>query len=273
MIPARRRLASLALVAAGMTLLHAVEPDPARREVALGLVALPLGYGHLLGAWWSGRGRRPRRDGIERALAAVSVATALCAYTWALQVEGLQLAVLLPMLGVSGWHIAENDLALARTRDARLPALPRRAPPHAAALGATLLLGLAALATPEGAAWLALRGLAAPPFQPLALPDLLTTVLMYHAVVFVLLGLERARRLPPATARGLRRRLLAAHALPLGTSAALFLALPALHAVLAAPALYLFFSVLHALHTAHWRGVDPEKTGGPLSPRRRAAPA
>ncbi len=222
------------------------------------LVAVPLGYGHLFGAWLFAR-RRARLIGLDTAFAAVSLLTLLCAYTWALQVEALRFFVLVPMLLLSGWHIAENDLALGRAdrEQMRLGPIPRDARRHTSALGVTALLGLGALATPDGAFYLQLYFGVAPPFVLTTLPELATAVLMYHAASFVLFSLERARRMPPTAARRLRWRLFQVHALPLAANAFLYCALPSLHSYLAAPTLYLFFSVLHALHTAALRGVEP----------------
>jgi hypothetical protein len=227
-------------------------------EPWLTLVALPIGYGHLLGGWLSARKRMPL-GGLEAAFAFVSVLTLLCAYTWALHVEELRFSVLVPMLLISGWHIVENDLALRRaSRDeTRLQPISRSGRQHAGALAVTGLLGLLALATPDGAFYLDLSFGVAPPFQLTTLPILVTAVLMYHAISFVLFSLDRAKGMEPVDARRVRRRLFWIHALPLAGNACLYLALPRVHFTVAAPTLYLFFSVLHAFQTAAVRGLAP----------------
>ncbi len=252
-----RRIRSLCIVGAGMALLHALAPDAATREAWLYLIALPIGYGHLLGGWLFARSRM-RMTGLGAAFVLVSVLTLLCAYTWVLHLEALRFFVLVPMLLISGWHIVENDLALGRAygEGMRLPPIPRGGMPHALALGVTALLGLVALATPDGAFYLTLYLGAPLPFQLTTVPDLVTAVLMYHAVSFVLFSLDRAKGMLRADARRLRRRLFWVHALPLAANAGLYFALPRVHFYLAAPTLYLFFSVLHAFQTAAVRGVE-----------------
>jgi hypothetical protein len=242
------------ILAAGSGLLCALLlPEPH----GLALVALPVGYGHLLGGWLFARGR-VQPTGLGAAFALVSVLTLLCAYAWALHVEALRPFVLVPMLVISGWHIVENDLALAARREgARLPPVSRGGMPHSLALGVTLLLGLLALATPDGAFHLTLYLGAALPFQLATVSDLATAVLMYHAVSFVLFSLDRARTRPPREAARLRRGLLWVHALPLAGNGILYCALPQVHFYVAAPTLYLFFSVLHAVQTAALRGLAP----------------
>ncbi len=264
MAPTRNRVASLAIVGLGVGALGVVAPSAAQREAWLYLLALPIGYGHLLGGWLSAR-ERMRLGSLEAALVLVSVLALLCAYGWALHVEALRFFVLVPMLLLSGWHIVENDLALGRAyhEGIRLRPISRDAGDHVRALGVTGLLALVAVATPDGAFYLQRYFGAAPPFVLTTLPELVTAVLMYHAVSFVLFFLERARRMPPAYARRLRRRLFWVHALPLVLNAFLYTALPAVHFYLAAPTLYLFFSVLHAVQTAALRGVEPGRRARP----------
>jgi hypothetical protein len=78
-------------------------------------------------------------------------------------------------------------------------------------------------------------------------------VLLYHAASWVLFFLDRARglaRRAPREARLLRWRLWLVHAVPLALNALLFFLAPALYVWVASPALYLFWSVLHAVQTA-----------------------
>jgi hypothetical protein len=252
------RIRSLVIIGAGLALLHALVPDAGARETSLYLVALPIGYGHLLGSCLFARARM-RPTGLEAAFASSSALTLLCGYTWALHVEALQLVVLAPMLLVSAWHVVENDLALARAyrSELRLDPIPRDAAHHAIALVATAVLGLLALATPTGAYYLTRQWGAALPFQLTTVPDLATAVLMYHAVSWILFFVDRAKALPEPEASRLRWRLLWLHAVPLALNAGLYLWVPAVHVYAAAPTLYLFGSVLHVVQTACVRGLEP----------------
>ena len=63
---------SLTIVVAGLTLLHALVPEAAARETWLALVALPIGYGHLVGGWLFARSRM-RLTGLEAAFASASI--------------------------------------------------------------------------------------------------------------------------------------------------------------------------------------------------------
>lgn len=264
---AANRVASAAIVASGLALLHGLAPDPARRETWLYLVALPIGYGHLLGGLLFARSRMAATR-LEAAFLVVSVAMLLCAYSGALHAEALRTWVLLPMLLVSGWHIVENDLSLGRAyrNGLVLVPLPRDARHHALALAVTALLGALALATPTGAFYALWTFGVAPPAQWTTIPDLATAVLMYHAVSWILFFRDRARALPRPASRALRQRLFWLHAAPLALNAALYAGFESAHLYVASPTLYLFWSVLHAFQTATVRGVEPRG-------RWRAAPA
>jgi hypothetical protein len=242
--------------------LREIAPDPARRAVWLYLVALPIGYGHLIGGLWFARRRlaglvpQGVSRGLFAAFALVSVANLFAAYTWALHSPAAAPLVLVPMLLFSAWHIVENDLALGRSYREGLELVPLQAGSrdHATAVGLTGLLGLTALLTPEGAVfgreWLGWRVAFLAPFS---LDELVTAVLLYHAASWVLFFLDRARglaRRAPREARLLRRRLWLVHAVPLALNALLFFLAPALYVWVASPALYLFWSVLHAVQTA-----------------------
>lgn len=271
----RNRLLALAIVAAFLGLLRWLAPAPTERAVWLYLVALPLGYGHLIGAAVFSRSRLGRTRGtmgsrlLSFAFASSTVLTLVAGYTWALHSSVLQPLVLVPMLLLSAWHIAENDLALGRAyRDAlRLGALTRALGHHGIALALTAGVGVAALSTAEGALFSRayLGDLLVRPQAWLSLDELASGVLLYHAVSWLLFFEDRARSLRPRAAidaARLRRRVFALHAAPLALNAALYLWLPAVHFYVAAPALYLFWSVLHAIQTAAVRGLEP-----------RAAPA
>ena len=268
----RNRLLALAIVGAFLGLLHAHARSPAERTAGLYLIALPLGYGHLIGAAVFARSRFRRARGpreapwLAIALAAASVASLLALYVRALGSPALQPLVLVPMLLLSAWHIVENDLALAGAyRDAlRLGAVTRALRRHAIALALPAGVVSAALATHEGAlfsrAWFGCALVS--PRAWLTLDELASGVLLYHAVSWLLYFEDRARALQArsaADATRLRRRVFALHAAPLALNAALFVWLPALHVYVAAPALYLFWSVLHAIHTAAARGFEPRR--------------
>jgi len=266
----RNRLLALASVGAFLGLLRWLAPAAAERAVWLYLIALPLGYGHLIGAAVFSRSRIGRTGGergsrwLSSAFAGSTVLTLLAGYTWALHSSVLQPLVLAPMLLLSAWHIVENDLALGRAyRDAlRLGAVTRALRHHGIALALTAGVGLTALSTAEGALFsrVYLGDLLVRPQEWLTLDELASGVLLYHAVSWLLFFEDRARALRRRaaldTAR-LRRRVFGLHAAPLALNAALYLWLPSVHFYVAAPALYLFWSVLHAIHTAAVRGLEP----------------
>lgn len=229
------------------------------------LVALPLGYGHLLGAALFASGRRGAAavSPLASVRGALGVLNLLGAYLWALRIPALRGAVLAPMLLISAWHIAENDLALGRSyrEGLRLGPVPRGPRPHALALTLAAGMGLLALTTPAGAQFSMreLGGRVAPLQRAFSLDELATAVLMYHALSWILFFESRARALPRRPARRLRARLGWLHAIPLALNALLYCLLPALHVYAASPALYLFWSLLHALHTARRRGLEPAR--------------
>jgi hypothetical protein len=261
----RNRVVSSLLVLGFVAGVRLVAPTAGERAVWLYLVALPIGYGHLIGGLWFARARLWERAPEDLPLLAtsalVAAANLLAAYTWALHVPALLPWVIVPMLLVSAWHIVENDLALgeAYARGLELGGVQTGAAQHAAALAATALLGAAALLTPEGTlfarAWL---GVSPPVLAPFGIDELATAVLMYHAVSWLCFFWERSRVLSRRNrheARRLRRRLLALHAIPLALNAGLYFAAPAVYFYVAAPALYLFWSVLHAFQTAWVRSA------------------
>jgi hypothetical protein len=258
----RNRIVSAAAVAALLALLRGVAPEDRPHEAALALLALPLGYGHLLGGLWFARrrlagllpGRVPR--GAAAALALSSLLNLLALYGAALRSAALAPWLLGILLLASLWHIVENDLALARAGRAgvALGALAHRPRDAARALALSASLGLAALATPEGvaysASWLGVTPALRAPF---GLEQLASAVLLYHAATWLLFSWQRAGRLARVDGAGARRRrrdLVLVHALPCAGGALLYCFAPSAHAAFAAPGLYLFFSVLHAFQTA-----------------------
>jgi len=250
---ARHRIGGLAIIAACWAILAALAPRPEDRAPWLGLVALPLGYGHLLGGLVLARRASPPRP-LSIAFWTTSVAALLAGYGWALaRVEWLPY----PMYAVSAWHIFENDIALGRARaDRRGPGpVPRRPGPHLVAVALSAALAATLLGTPIGSTH-AVRQLGwLPPSVPIAAVDLASALLMYHAVSWLWFLAERTRRLPRAEARRARARLAWVHLVPLGANAALYAAFPAAHRIVAAPSLYVFWSVLHAFETAWRRGL------------------
>ena len=259
----RTRLLAAALVGLLLALIKLLAPQPMQRQEWLYLVALPIGYGHLLGAALFSRSRYATKPSslLTTAFAAASILSLLAGYTWALHTPTLQMAVLVPMLLVSAWHIAENDLALGRSYrdDLCLGCVPRAIRHHALAAAWTAGVGLLALSTRSGVhyAMLNFGGPAVPLQTAFAIEELATAVLLYHAISWILFFGDRARALPEVAARQLRRRLLWLHAIPLALNAALYFWVPAIHFYAAAPTLYLFGSVLHAFQTAFARGLEP----------------
>jgi hypothetical protein len=266
----RNRVLALAFVGVFLGLLHWVAPAPAERSVWLYLVALPLGYGHVIGAAAFARSRAPgsRVKGSSRllftAFVGSSLLTLLAVYTWALRSTALQPFVLGPILLLFGWHIVENDLALGRSyRDGlRLGPVVRGVRRHAVALLLTAGVGLAAFSTREGAVFSrAYFGAALVPVQRwLTLDELSAAFILYHTLSWLLFFEDRVRALRQRSAREalrLRRRVLAFHLVPLLLNGALYLWLPSVFFYLAAPALYFFWSSLHAIHTAWVRGPAP----------------
>ncbi len=266
----RNRVRAVLVVGGFLGLLYWLSARPDERIAWLYLVALPLGYGHLIGAAVFSRSRTRRSRGprgsglLPSAFAGSSVLSLLAIYTWALHVPVLQALVLVPMLLLSAWHIAENDLALGRAyrSDLRLGPVTRSLRHHGIALALTAGVGLAALSTGEGASlsYAFFGGWIAPRQTWLTLDELASGVLLYHAVSWLLFFEDRARALRPRAAieaARLRWHVFTLHAAPLALNAALYLWLPAVHFYVAAPSLYLFWSVFHALHTAAVRGLEP----------------
>jgi hypothetical protein len=249
----RYRIGGLLTVAGCAVVLLALAPRPEDRVPWLTLVALPLGYGHLLGALLLARRRVPLRRSVVL-FTTVSTLTALALYSWALsRAEWL----LYPMFAVSAWHIFENDIALAQAQRRRtsVPPIPRAPGVHGAALVLSAVLALATLATPIGSLH-AMRQLGwRPASLPISAVDLVAAVLMYHAISWLWFLFERTRQLPRSMAKRARARLLWIHLGPLTANAVLYATFPSAHQIVAAPSLYLFWSFLHALETAWRRGL------------------
>lgn len=267
---ARNRVLALLCVAAVLGLLRWAAPAAEQRALWLQLIALPLGYGHVIGAAMFSRARTPRAVGTGRArllfaaFGLSSLLTLLVLYTWALRCRALQPFVLGPVLLLFGWHVFENDLALGRgyATGLRLGPLPRGARPLGIVFGLTAVVALAAFSTREGALFARVYfGAALLPVQDwLTLDELSAGFLLYHTLSWLLFFVDRVRTLrkrSAAEAIRLRRRVVAFHLVPLLLNAALYLWLPSATSYLAAPALYFFWSALHVVHTAWLRGLGP----------------
>jgi hypothetical protein len=255
---------------------HLCEGDAARRETWLYLVALPLGYGHLLGGLIFARRRlremlRSTSSGASLALVGSMILTLLALYTSSLADAALGPFVVLALLFVSAWHVVENDIELghAYTRGLALGGMRRsRAEWLVMAMVIAVVFG-AALATPSGAELCRFYDVD-PPLPPwLTLADLATLVLLYHAVSWVLFFVERARRAPAPRARAIRRQLFWVHAAPLALNAVTYIWVEPVFRYLVMPTLYLFWSALHAFQTAVVRsararsGAVPHALGSP----------
>ena len=117
----RNRVLALAVVAAFLGLLRWLAPAPAERAVWLYLIALPLGYGHVIGAAVFSRSRRRRSGGAGASRLLVRRLRRARAFSLSSPPTPGRCAprrysrcVLAPILLLFGWHIVENDLALGR---------------------------------------------------------------------------------------------------------------------------------------------------------------
>jgi hypothetical protein len=264
----RNRLLALAAVAAFLGLLRQIAPEPAQRAVWLYLVALPLGYGHILGAASFSHALRRGSDGkpgvllLRAAFLAASLLSLFAAYAWALRSTALQPWVLAPVLLLFGWHVAENDLALGRgyREGLRLAPVARGLRPHGFALLVSSGVALATFSTREGQVFSRVYfGASLVAAQPwLTLDEITAAFLLYHTISWLIFFEDRVRALrrrSDVQAARLRRQVLAFHLVPCAVNAALYLWLPAVHSFAALPAFYLFWSAVHAVDTAWVRGL------------------
>jgi hypothetical protein len=266
----KNRALALLSVAASLGLLHGVAPEPAQRTLWLYLIALPLGYGHILGAAVFARSRRLRSREPEPArwlrgaFLGTSILTLFAVYAWALRSASLQPFVLTPLLLLFAWHIVENDLALSRAyrNEMRLGPVARAPRQHALALAVAAGVGIVAFSTREGALFFRLYfGEPLVPVQAwLALDELSGAFVLYHTLSWLFYFEDRVRvqrRTSPREAMRLRRRVLSFHLAPVALSALLYLQAPGVQFFLGTPAIYFFWSALHSLHTAVVRGLEP----------------
>lgn len=230
----RPRFAAALAVAVFLVLTHAAFPDGAARAEAQYALVITLGYGHLLGAALPACRRAVARGALACAWRLCAAATAFALYAASVAAWP---PLVLGLVALSVWHIAENDAAMAHVLRAggALRRLPPGAAGHALPLVSTaLVLMLAHRALPD----------------PGRFGDVFSAVTLYHLVAWIAF----------ASARGTSAaRLAALHAGPACACGALWLApdagAAALRALALSPGIYLFWSALHALHTARARAA------------------
>ncbi len=157
----RNRILSASIVL-GLTALFMFQyPEPLVRAEYSYFFLMTLGYAHFLGGAAASRSRMrafvPRGvpSGLFAAFLATAVVTLFVTYVSVVQARGLYLYLPLfpPLLALSLWHTAENDLAMQRAYEIgslRIGAIPRDPDHHLLALGATLLLLAVGIATLNG---------------------------------------------------------------------------------------------------------------------------
>lgn len=141
----RSRLVTGICVLSFLLITRALVPDPGPRTELQYLLVIALGYGHLIGAAVSGRRRLAARAPVWLSGRLAGVAAALAVldlfvvYVWATHVS---LAIFLPLLVVSIWHVVENDLSLRQPASGRIrmAPMPRSVHHHVAAIAAPALL-------------------------------------------------------------------------------------------------------------------------------------
>jgi hypothetical protein len=230
----RPRLVAALAVAVFLALTHAVFPDGAMRAPAQYALVITLGYGHLIGAAWPAFRRTAARGALACAWRLCAAATAFALYAAAVAAWP---PLVLGLVALSVWHIAENDAAMAHVL--RAGGALRRLSPGTA--GHALPLGAAGLV-------LAFAGWALP--DPGRFGDVFSAVTLYHLVAWLAF----------ASARGANwTRLVVLHAGPALACGALWLApepgAAALRALVFSPGIYLFWSALHVLQTARGRAA------------------
>lgn len=251
------RILSAGLVSIFVAALHFAEPNPVARERWLYLLALPIGYGHLLGGLVFARRRLRAACGsvpplLAGAFTSSLLLTLLALYTRALQDAWWGLAVVVGLLVLSAWHIIENDLSLAEAYRAGMRFERSRRSPRARFKIVCAMSGLfvLALSTPEGHAFSRQLFAATLPVSRVTMADLATLVLLYHASTWATFFVQRARVAAPEEARRVRRGLLWVHVVPLAANTACYLWLDSLFAYLSMPTIYLFWSAAHAVQTS-----------------------
>lgn len=247
------RLGAIGLIIAFVLATRTLAPDPGARRESLLLLALGLGYGHQLCAWCFAS--RRRRTPLARLARGLTLVSAGLAFGLALATHAAFVLVLL-LAALAAWHVIENDLASARSSalGLRLPPLPRRPISH---LSTGLVAGLAlavVLVAPRLAPGLVAAGVP-PAFAAWSPEELIAVLLLYHTAVWWGASLRVLGRGPRGRSRV--AAVVAAHLAPLPVLVAASSFAPAAYAWLASPALYLFLSAWHAVHTSVERGLEP----------------
>lgn len=262
----RNRLTSMALVGIVLAVVRAFAGDGFQKQEWQYMIALSMAYGHIGGAaiFSLSRHRHWSIPAIDKLLigsfSLVSILVLLGLYASALQVETLRAPLLVAVLVISLWHTIENDFELARAyrTGMQLGAIrfDRSSLPWIA--GAFLIIASIGLITPSGAQLSEfLFGRPLLPAVATVLDDFIVFIVFYHSMSWIVFLLDRAR---VRDLRGsgdyaqLKRRLAWLHLAPLAPFIVLSVWFEPTYLYVAAPGLYLFFSIVHTVHTASIRG-------------------
>ncbi len=233
MSPLCFRSVTAGVVAAFLGASHLAFREADARVAAQYLFVITLGYGHLIGAALGAR-HPPGRPFLVRAFTAVTIATGFALYAEAVAAWPWLVFV---WLALSVWHITENDVALARAlpSGALLGPLERAASRNMLPLAAAVAVAAAVFAVSD---------------DPGLFADIFSAATLFHLVGWLVSLI--ARGASPL-------RLFALHAPPC-LLCALLLFGPAdaaawLRDWLFSPALYLYWSCLHVVHTVFLRGI------------------
>lgn len=242
----RNRLTTVLLVASVLALARALWPEGSERTAALYVVVLTLGYGHLFGAALLGRGNRGLRPrGVSASLRffvwIVAVGTVLAASFAMLELPTASLLFFAsPLLVISIWHTVENDAAVvaAYERGFRLGPVARETRLRTLGITGLVAAGAALLAADEA-----------------TFAEVFAVSTLYHVFQWLVFLFDRiAARGDRATKAAILRGVAWSHLPTALVCAALLLwrsSLPPLAFELVfSPALYLFWSSLHVVHTA-----------------------
>ncbi len=250
------RVAAAGAVAAVLFALRAAVPEPVERGMAIYLLVVSLGYGHLIGgALFARRSERPR--GSRIASGGLVAATLLSGFGVYIAAVAAAPVLALPLLALSIWHAVENDLALTPEGARPIAPLPLGWGHHASSLG--LSIALAALFV----AAIPAEVLSSRPALPIDLSgwirfeEIFGAWTLYHLVSWLAVAVARARQ----SGRPLTG-LVAVHALP-GVVCAGLLYLPLdwshpLRQLVFAPAAYLYWAAAHVVQT-HWARRPPPR--------------
>ncbi len=230
-------------------------------------------YGHIVGAaiFSLPRHRLSLVARTDRLLVAafslVSLLVLFGLYASALHVTELRAPLLVAMLALSLWHIVENDFELGRAYRTRMQLgairFDRSSAPRIVA-GLVIVTAIV-LCTPSGIQ-LSEFLIGRPPLlsRALVLDDFVVFVVLYHAVSWIVFLLDRARASEELTSSDyaqLKRRLAWLHLAPVVPFISLSFWFEPIYLYIAAPGLYVFFSIAHTLHTATLRGVARAPAG------------